>query len=83
MNQPQPDCSPLLAGQVRAQLWWWDTRAGIGERLRDERGDVYSNTIMIAIAVVIAITVGGILLVKFQGKAESIDTNTPTVGATP
>ena len=83
MNHSHPDRSLVLAAQVRAQLWWWDTRAGVTERLRDERGDVYSNTIMIAIAVVIAITVGGILLVKFQGKAESIDTNTPTVGATP
>ena len=83
MTTPHPDPNPVLAAQVRAQLWWWDTRSGVGERLRDERGDVYSNTIMIAIAVVIAITVGGILLVKFQGKAESIDTNTPSVGATP
>jgi hypothetical protein len=70
----------FLAAQVRAQLWWWDLRARAAERLRDERGDVYSNTIMIAIAVVIAITVGGILLYKFQTKAESIDTNTPTPG---
>jgi hypothetical protein len=74
---------PFLAAQVRAQLWWWDTRARVNDRLRDERGDVYSNTIMIAIAVVIAITIGGILLVKFTQKANSIDTNTPTVGATP
>lgn len=73
---------PFLAAQVRAQLWWWDTRARVSEQLRDERGDVYSNTIMIAIAVVIAITIGGILLYKFQTKAESIDTNTPTGGAT-
>lgn len=74
---------PFLAAQVRAQLWWWDTRTRVGDRLRDERGDVYSNTIMIAIAVVIAITVGGILLAKFTSKANSIDTNTPTGGATP
>ena len=69
---------PLLASQVRVQLWWWDARVRMAERARDERGDVYSNTIMIAIGVVIAITVGGILLYKFQTKAESIDTNTPT-----
>ena len=74
---------PFLAAQVRAQLWWWDTRTRVAHRLRDERGDVYSNTIMIAIAVVIAITVGGILLAKFTSKANSIDTNTPTGGATP
>ena len=73
---------PVLAAQVRAQLWWWETRARVAERVRDERGDVYSNTIMIAIAVVIAITIGGILLYTFQTKAESIDTNTPTGGAT-
>ena len=74
---------PVLAAQVRAQLWWWHTRARVAERVRDERGDVYSNTIMIAIAVVIAITVGGILLAKFTNKANGIDTNTPTVGTTP
>jgi hypothetical protein len=73
----------VLAAQVRAQMLWWDTRARVTEQLRDERGDVYSNTIMIAIAVVIAITVGGILLAKFTSKANSIDTNTPTGGATP
>ena len=74
---------PVLAAQVRAQLWWWDARTRAVDRLRDERGDVYSNTIMIAIAVVIAITVGGILLAKFTSKANSIDTNTPTGGTTP
>ena len=74
---------PILATQVRAQMWWWDARARVVEQLRDERGDVYSNTIMIAIAVVIAITVGGILLAKFTGKANDIDVNTPTGGATP
>ena len=74
---------PVLAAQVRTQLWWWDIRTRTADKLREERGDVYSNTIMIAIAVVIAITVGGILLYKFQTKAEGIDTNTPTGGATP
>lgn len=73
-----PGWNPFLAAQVRTQLWWSDTRARLATRIRDERGDVYSNTIMIAIGVVIAITVGGILLYKFQTKAESIDTNTPT-----
>ncbi|MBW3643807.1 MAG: hypothetical protein KY447_12930 [Actinobacteria bacterium] len=68
----------LLAAQVRAQLWWWEARARLAERGRDERGDVYSSTIMVAVGVVIAITVGGILLYKFQTKANSIDTNTPT-----
>lgn len=79
---PITTTDPILAAQVRAQLWWWDARTRAADRLRDERGDVYSNTIMIAVAVVIAITVGGILLYKFQTKAESIDTNTPTGGAT-
>lgn len=73
---------PILAVQVRAQLWLWDTRTRVADRLRDERGDVYSNTIMIAIAVVIAITVGGVLLYKFQTKAEGIDTDTPAGGLT-
>jgi hypothetical protein len=62
---------------------------GLRQRLReqdwrDERGDAYSSTIMIALAVTIAIAVGTILLVKFTDKAESIDTDTPTpVSAVP
>lgn len=78
----------LLAAEVRAQLWWLDAKQRLAAHARavtadrDERGDVYSSTIMVAIAVMIAITVGGILLYKFQTKANSIDTNTPT-GATP
>ena len=74
---------PFLAAQVRAQVWLWDARARAAEKLREERGDVYSNTIMIAIAVVIAITVGGILLQKFTDKAESIDTDTPAGAVSP
>lgn len=58
-------------------------RANLAQPARDERGDVYSNTIMIAIGVVVALTVGGILLYKFQTKAESIDTNTPTAPSGP
>jgi uncharacterized membrane protein AbrB (regulator of aidB expression) len=72
-----------LAAQVRTQLWWWDVRTRAGEKLREERGDVYSNTIMIAIAVVIAITVGGILLAKFTDKANSINTDTPAGAVNP
>jgi hypothetical protein len=67
----------LLATQVRTQTWWWANRNRIIEHLREDRGDVYSGTIFLAIAVVIAIAVGGILLVKFQTKAQQIDTNTP------
>ena len=73
----------VLAAQVRAQVWLWDARSRVAEKLREERGDVYSNTIMIAIAVVIAITVGGILLAKFTDKAESIDTDTPAGAVSP
>jgi hypothetical protein len=72
-----------LAGQIHLLEWMSGAKRWIvGRTERDERGDVYSHTIMIAIAVVIAITVGGILLYKFQTKAEGIDTNTPT-GALP
>ncbi len=70
----------VLAMEVRAQTWWWETRRDLAERLREERGDVYSGTIWVALAVVIAITVGGILMFKFTSKAESIDTDTPTGG---
>lgn len=78
--RPNETFGPLLATEVRVQMWWWRLRRQLAARARDERGDVYSNTIMIAIAVVIAITVGGILLVKFQTKAENINTDTPTGG---
>lgn len=67
----------LLTAQVHAYLWYLDVRHRLRDLARDERGDAYTSTIMIAIGVVIAITVGGILLVKFTGKAESIDTDTP------
>lgn len=86
-DRPTPD-PLLLAAQVRAHLWASELQQRITTRARevassrDERGDVYSSTIMVAIAVMIAITVGGILLYKFQTKANSIDTNTPS-GATP
>ena len=73
----------VLATQVRVRLWMSDVAERVAERLEpDERGDVYSNTIMIALSVFIAITVGGILLYKFTTKANSIDTNTPS-GAIP
>ena len=71
----------LLSAQVRTMVWLADMRRRIAEMARDERGDAYTSTIMIAIGVVIAITVGGILLVKFTGKAESIDTDTPVAPA--
>lgn len=70
----------LLRTQVRAQTWCISARDSLGSRVRrDERGDAYSTVIMVAIAVVIAITVGAILLAKFTDKANSIDTNTPAV----
>jgi RecB family exonuclease len=74
----------LLKPQVQAVTLWWALRRHVRETdWRSERGDAYTSTIMIAIGVVIAITVGGILLVKFTGKAESIDTDTPIVPAGP
>ena len=68
----------ILQTEVAVLTWWWSTRDALVAKAREERGDAYSQTIMIAIGVTIAIIVGGILLVKFQGKAEDIDTNTPT-----
>lgn len=67
----------LLNTQVHLYLWYLDARRRVNEMARDERGDAYTSTIMIAIGVVIAITVGGILLAKFTSKANSIDTDTP------
>jgi cell division protein FtsX len=68
---------------LHAEVWLITTWMGVRQRLRDhdwgdERGDAYSTTIMVALAVTIAIAVGTILLIKFTQKANSIDTNTPT-----
>lgn len=68
----------LLTAQIHAYLWLVDARQRRRVE-RDERGDAYTSTIMIAIGVIIAIGVGGILLVKFTDKANSIDTDTPVV----
>ena len=66
---------------LRAQVWmitsWMALRQRVEDVERDERGDVYSSTIMIAVAVTIAIAVGAILLIKFTAKAKNIDTDTP------
>ena len=67
----------LLTAQVHTYVWYLDMRRRLGDMARDERGDAYTSTIMIAIGVVIAITVGGILLAKFTDKANNIDTDTP------
>ncbi|MGH9137624.1 MAG: hypothetical protein ACRD0G_11340, partial [Acidimicrobiales bacterium] len=71
----------LLSAQVHAMTWFADFRHRLAAAARDDRGDAYTSTIMIAIGVVIAIAVGGILMVKFTGKAESIDTDTPVAPA--
>lgn len=68
----------LLELQVRVLTSWWTARDRVAARMRDDRGDAYSGTIWTAIGVVAAIVIGGILMAKFQGKAEDIDTNTPT-----
>ncbi len=71
----------LLSAQVQAMTWFADFRRRLIVAARDERGDAYTSTIMIAIGVVIAITVGAILMTKFTGKAEGIDTDTPVAPA--
>jgi hypothetical protein len=47
----------LLSAQVHVMLWYLDARQRLRDMARDERGDAYTSTIMIAIGVVIAITV--------------------------
>lgn len=66
-----PDPHLTLCG-IRALL-----RNRLDAMSGNDRGDAYTGTIMIAIGVVIAITVGAILLAKFTEKADEIDTNTP------
>lgn len=70
----------LLATEIRALTLWWAARDTLVDRVRDERGDTYSGVLWVAVGVVIAVTVGGILYGVFVNKANSIDVNTPTVG---
>lgn len=77
----------LLPSQVALLALWAQARSGWRRRmddgaLRGDRGDVYTTTIMVALGVALAVVVGTILFTKFQVKAESIDTETPT-GAVP
>ena len=71
----------LLSTQVHVMTLVADFRRRLIAAARDERGDAYTSTIMIAIGVVIAITVGAILMTKFTGKAEGIATDTPVAPA--
>lgn len=75
-----PATHPARRPQRRARPW---TRIATAVRRpvvrRNQRGEVYSSVIMVAVGVVIAITVGGILFEKFTDKANEIDTDTPAV----
>ena len=73
----------MLLAQVRILTTLMALRQRVADVERDERGDVYSSTIMIAVAVTIAIAVGAILLIKFTTKANNIDTDTPTTSLVP
>ena len=68
----------MLTAQVHVVTWFAQLRHRLAVTRDDERGDAYSSTIMVAVGVAIAIAVGVILMAKFTGKAESIDTDTPT-----
>jgi hypothetical protein len=70
----------LLATEIRMLTLWWVARDSLIDRARNERGDTYSGVLWVAVGVVIAVTVGGILYGVFVNKANSIDVNTPTVG---
>ena len=73
----------MLLTQVRILTTLMALRQRVVDLERDEQGDVYSSTIMIAVAVTIAIAVGAILLIKFTTKANNIDTDTPTTSLVP
>lgn len=67
----------LLRLHVMAMLAASRTRDGLVRRvnLRDERGEVTSTTIMIAILATLALAVGAIVVAKVTGKANSIPTD--------
>ncbi len=64
----------LLRTQVQVLILVGAARAGLGRRLdwRDERGEITSTTITIAILATLALAVGAIIVTKVTGKANSI-----------
>ena len=65
----------LLRTQIELMTLVSRVRAALVERVyRDERGEVTSTTITIAILATLALAVGAIIVAKVTGKAESIPT---------
>ncbi|MDP9333704.1 MAG: hypothetical protein M3Q30_10395 [Actinomycetota bacterium] len=67
----------LIRWQVRAWLAWSATTGALRARAsRDERGEISSTVIIIAILCALAISAGAIIVAKVTAKANS----TPTGG---
>ena len=65
----------LLRLQIEAMVLALRARDAIRERaVRDERGEVTSTTITIAILATLALAVGAIIVAKVTSKANSIPT---------
>lgn len=60
---------------TRAYVTWTITRYRATERLRDDRGEVTSQVILIAIFAALAIAVGAIVVTKVTDRANSIPTS--------
>lgn len=60
---------------ARAHIAWILTRYRAIERTRDDRGEVTSQVILVAIFVALAIAVGAIIVTKVTDRANSIPTS--------
>jgi hypothetical protein len=69
----------VLHTQIRLITLYLDTRTALIDRgrhgWRDERGEITSTTITIAILAALALAVGAIIVAKVTAKANSIPTD--------
>ena len=60
---------------THAIVAWTITRQRLAERVREDRGEITAQIILIAIFAALAIAVGAIIVTKVTDRANSIPTN--------
>jgi hypothetical protein len=62
--------------EYRMMLLWWEAtvRTFMGDRVRNELGEVPEKVIIAALFAAGAIAIGGIIITKFTDKANTIPT---------
>lgn len=65
-----------MFNEYRVLLMWWEAtvRSVVGDRVRDEAGEVAEKVIITATFVAGAIVISAIIINKFTSKANSIPT---------